>query len=60
MRKKAKANLNLLAREIADLEGGKQNLSIAQIKEVLSCLGTILRSMDTKSAFSTIAKLVKE
>lgn len=31
----AKINENTLAKEIAALEGGKHNLSIAQVKEVL-------------------------
>lgn len=34
-------NLNELAKEISLLEGGKQNLSIAQIKEVIRCLSVI-------------------
>lgn len=34
-------NLNELAKEIAKLEGGKKNLSIAQIKEVVRCLSLI-------------------
>lgn len=55
----AKVNLNELAREISDLEGGKKNLSIAQIKEVINCLGKILRSMDAESALSVYAKLLK-
>lgn len=59
MKKKSKANLNLLAQEVADLEGGKKNLSIAQIKEVLKCLGTILGSMDSKSALITMERLIK-
>lgn len=34
-------NLNELAKEISILEGGKQNLSIAQIKEVIRCLSMV-------------------
>lgn len=33
-----KVNLNSLAVDIAHAEGGRVNLSIAQIKEVLRCL----------------------
>ena len=35
-------NLNELAKAISVKEGGKQNLSIAQIKEVLRCFGDVL------------------
>ena len=31
----AKINLNTLAKELVESEGGKENLSIAQVKEVL-------------------------
>jgi hypothetical protein len=34
-------NLNELAKEISKLEGGRQNLSIAQIKEVVKCLSIV-------------------
>lgn len=53
-------NLNDLAREIAELEGGKQNLSIAQIKEVVRCLGDILHEMHVQDFTATIAKLAKK
>lgn len=32
-------NMALISQEIAKREGGKKQLSIAQIKEVLRCLG---------------------
>jgi len=35
-------NLNELAKEVARLEGGSQNLSIAQIKEVIKCISITL------------------
>lgn len=35
-------NMNLLAQDIAKMESGKKELSIAQIKEVLKCLAIIL------------------
>lgn len=35
-------NLNELAKEVAKLEGGKKNLSIAQIKEVIKCLSILI------------------
>lgn len=37
-----KLNLNEFAGEIAKIEGGHQNLSIAQIKEVMACYHTVL------------------
>lgn len=36
-------NLNNLAGEIAKIEGGHQNLSIAQIKEVMKCYHKVLK-----------------
>lgn len=37
-----KVNWNDIAREIAALEGGKVNLSIAQVKEVLRCFRIVI------------------
>jgi hypothetical protein len=34
-------NLNQLAKAICKIEGGKINLTIAQVKEVINCLGII-------------------
>jgi len=34
-------NLNQLAKAICKIEGGKVNLTIAQVKEVINCLGVI-------------------
>lgn len=31
-------NLNTVAKQVCELEGGKVNLSIAQVKEVIGCL----------------------
>lgn len=39
-------NLNELAKEISKLEGGKKELSIAQIKEVIKCLSIVLYLKD--------------
>lgn len=52
-------NLNKLAKEISLMEGGEQNLSIAQIKEVLKCLSTILYTMHTTEALETLGRLLK-
>lgn len=37
-----KVNWNEIAREVAALEGGKVNVNIAQIKEVLRCFRIVL------------------
>lgn len=42
-----KLNLNDLAKEITAQEGGKVNLSIAQVKEVMKILLTELADMTT-------------
>lgn len=34
-------NLNQLAKAICKIEGGKVNLTIAQIKEVIKCIGIV-------------------
>ncbi len=52
-------NLNKLAVEICEIEGGKQELSIAQVKEVLKKLGTVLAQMTTAEAMALVAKLIK-
>ena len=40
--KDKKFNMNDLAVQVSKLEGGKENLSIAQIKEVMRCLSDVL------------------
>lgn len=35
-------NLNTVAKQVCELEGGKVNLSIAQVKEVIKCLFIVL------------------
>jgi uncharacterized protein with PhoU and TrkA domain len=45
-------NENEIAREVAQLEGGKVSLSIAQVKEVLACLRHVL---GTRSALQILA-----
>lgn len=58
--KKPKVNLNQLAKDISYYEGGKKNLSIAQIKEVLNCLGYILAvDFTSEDVLITVAKLMK-
>jgi hypothetical protein len=45
-----KANLNLLASNLAKIEGGKDCINIAQIKELISSLGQYLRSVGVYQA----------
>jgi hypothetical protein len=52
-------NLNKLAKEICSLEGGKQNLSIAQVKEVLKQLGVVLYTMHATEAVEVFQRLMK-
>ena len=52
-------NLNQLAKAITELEGGKVNLPIAQVKEVLHCLGAVLVDLDMEEALVIVARLAK-
>lgn len=49
-------NLNKLAVDISQQEGGKQNLSIAQIKEVLRITFTLLKDYESWDVLQTIAR----
>jgi hypothetical protein len=51
-------NLNDLAKEVARLEGGEQNLTIAQIKEVIHCVGMVLAELDSLQASVLVAKMI--
>jgi len=52
-------NLNDLAREVTLKEGGKVNLSIAQVKEVTSILLRILASKPQKEVDRTLVRYRK-
>lgn len=39
-------NINQLAERVAELEGKKTQVNIAQIKEVLACLNKVLKLYD--------------
>lgn len=53
-------NLNDLAEEISALEGGKKNLTIAQIKEVIACLGKVAyESLDAEDSANLWARIVR-
>jgi hypothetical protein len=51
-------NLNDLAVKIARIEGKKIDLSVAQIKEVLLCLGKVLAKQSTFDQANLISKLI--
>ena len=52
-------NLNQLAVRLSELEGKKQQVDIAQIKEVLKCLGVVLSGLSASESFETVSKLVE-
>ncbi|MFQ5335276.1 MAG: hypothetical protein ACE5DN_04310 [Flavobacteriales bacterium] len=52
-------NLNQLAKEICLIEGKKKEVNIAQVKEVLRCLGDILFELDSLETIKTIEKIIK-
>ena len=49
-------NLNTLAVKIAKKEGGKKNVNIAQIKEILKITLEELRKMDLLELAKTLAR----
>ncbi len=53
-----KMNLNDLAKEIAALEGKEVSVSIAQIKEVLLCLGKVLAKQRPVDQANLVSKLI--
>jgi len=52
-------NLNEFAVAVSKLEGGKQEMSIAQIKEVINRIGIILGDMRVEDALALTAKMIK-
>ena len=52
--------LNELAKKISELEGKKEQMSIAQISEVLACLGCVLKGMGFWDRIAVLRRLVKE
>lgn len=50
-------NLNELARELCELEDGKEQINIAQVKEILCCLIFLLA--DTENGLSVLNALLK-
>ena len=51
-------DLNELARRVTELEGKKIPLSIAQVKEVIRCLGLVLWQADMADVLRVLARLV--
>ena len=51
-------NLNRLANELCDIEDGKTDLTVAQIKDVLAALGERWRSLPTEQASAEFAAIV--
>lgn len=54
-----KMGLHKLAIEISEREGLKKELSVAQIKEVLRCLGEYLGSLDVEDMSDMLYQLIK-
>ena len=52
-------DLNDLAVAVSALERGAVNLSVAQIKEVLRCLGDTLRHMPLPEALRLVGRLME-
>lgn len=52
-------NLNHLAIEIARVEGLKKQMSIAQIKEVIKCIGMVLAAAEPDQSFDLVSALTK-
>lgn len=52
-------NLNELALRISKIEGKKKEVNIAQIKEVLKCLGEVLAPLDAAELLVVMRKIVK-
>lgn len=53
-------NLNQLAKEISALEGKKVQVNIAQIKEVLGCLGRIFRRLEIMDRVKIIRSITEK
>lgn len=52
-------NLNQFAKEICEQEGGAENLTIAQVKEVLKCVLDRLAEMDAVDVLVMLKKRSK-
>ena len=52
-------NLNKLANELTELEGGNVNLTVAQVKDVIAALGDRWRTVSPEQAASEYAAIVE-
>jgi len=52
-------DLNELAKEIAKREKGKEQVNIAQIKEIISVLGDILYEVEDEEFWHLLDKIMK-
>lgn len=52
-------NLNKMANELTELEGGNVNLTVAQVKDVLAALGDRWRTVSPEQAASEYAAIVE-
>lgn len=52
-------NLNELAREVTLREGLKKSISIAQVKEVIRCLGDVLCELSPETALAVVALICR-
>ena len=50
-------NLNKLAKAVAQCEGKKQEVNIAQIKEIISVLGGIFADLSVSEFLAVVAKM---
>lgn len=58
--KKAVTNLNILANELTYVEGLAEDLSVAQIKEILAILGIRWRTMSEHEAFKEFQAILNK
>ncbi len=51
-------NLNELAKKISVVEGGKHNLNIGEIKQVVRCLGLVLKTLSPGEALKVFLRII--
>ena len=55
---KKKVDLNIIAKELTKLEGGKVEVNIAQMKEILNRLGVVLKRRNFLEIMAIVYKLM--
>ena len=53
-------NLNTFAKELCENEGLKQQVNVAQMKEVLAVLGRALRERDAAEAVALVSAIISK